>query len=190
RRRKRGDKSKNAKVAFVGVLYTLRKTRRCGLKAPAPRGLVLLRASRVESRGPFPLWLPSTGGALRAPSVGPAHGEGGDDAENAGDRKEVDGEAEVNGARLGRPGVEPEDDGQDEERDESPPHWLTPSRPEHARQRRAPRSPTTRVPPRRAQCARREVVCSNSSRWRLVLSKREYIVQQRTSPRTIRKAGL
>src|SRR5690606_8306726 len=72
----KSDKSKNAKVAFVGVLYTLRKTRRCGLKAPAPRGLVLLRASRVESRGPFPLWLPSTGGALRAPSVGPAHGEG------------------------------------------------------------------------------------------------------------------
>src|SRR5690606_15734027 len=107
RRRKRGDKSKNAKVAFVGVLYTLRKTRRCGLKAPAPRGLVLQRASGVRSRGPFQLWLPSRAGAHRVPRLGAVDGEGGDDAENAGDRREVDGEAEVNGARLGRPGVEP-----------------------------------------------------------------------------------
>ena len=38
-RRKKGDKSKNAKVAFVGVLYTLRKTRR-GLEGPINKRLL------------------------------------------------------------------------------------------------------------------------------------------------------
>lgn len=38
-RRKKGDKSKNAKVAFVGVLYTLRKTRH-GFEGPINKRLV------------------------------------------------------------------------------------------------------------------------------------------------------
>lgn len=38
-RRKKGDKSKNAKVAFVGVLYTLRKTRH-GFEGPINKRLI------------------------------------------------------------------------------------------------------------------------------------------------------
>jgi hypothetical protein len=38
-RRKKGDKSKNAKVAFVGVLYTLRKTRQ-GFEGPINKRLI------------------------------------------------------------------------------------------------------------------------------------------------------
>jgi len=38
-RRKKGDKSKNAKVAFVGVIYTLRKTKR-GMEGPINKRLI------------------------------------------------------------------------------------------------------------------------------------------------------
>ena len=38
-RRKKGDKSKNTKVAFVGVLYTLRKTRH-GFEGPTNKRLI------------------------------------------------------------------------------------------------------------------------------------------------------
>ncbi len=51
-RRKKGDKSKNAKVAFVGVLYTLRKTRD-GLEGPLNKRLI----ATFESHAALFRWL-------------------------------------------------------------------------------------------------------------------------------------
>ena len=60
-RRKKGDKSKNAKIAFVGIVYTLRKTPH-GVEGPIHKRMLIATAMnpssarRVEWRSSLRCW--------------------------------------------------------------------------------------------------------------------------------------